>query len=108
MEEVCGGVRGPHSGVIHAPDMVFELACDGIQPLIVTITTDHVALCRDFVSIAAPLGQECCVVTIIWVEANRVVAVPAIHHGFLHPGWDLTGKLEWGLDRKCLSFGMFI
>ena len=45
---------------------------------------------------------------IIWVKADRVVAIPGIHNGLLHVGWDLAGKLEWGLDWEGLSLGMFV
>ena len=70
LEEVCGDIRGPHGSVIHASDMVLELAGDGVQPLIVAVSTDKVALCRYLVVVPTPLGQKRCIVPVLWVKAE--------------------------------------
>ena len=40
---------------------------DGVVPLIVPATTDHVALGGHAVSVAAPLVEKGCVVHVVWV-----------------------------------------
>ena len=55
LEEMGWYISGPHNCVVHAPDIVIELAYNGIKPLVVSITTDQMSLSRYLVLIPTPL-----------------------------------------------------
>ena len=95
-------ISGPHDCIVHASDVVLELACNGIKPLVVSITTDQMSLSRYLVLIPNLFCQECCVMAILWVQRDRVVTIPTIHHRLLDICWYLACQVERRLDWKGL------
>ena len=108
LQETFLDILSPHHRVVHAPDMVGEPLGDGVVPLIVPITTDHVPLGGHAVSVAALLREKGCLVRVVWLEGNLVIPVPSVDHGLLHVGGDLGGQLEGALYRECLSLRVIV
>ena len=93
----------PQEGVIDTSDMVRKVLGDSIVPFIVAVTADHVPLWCYPVSVSAPLSKKGCVVAVVRVEGNLVVAIPSVHYTLFGVGRDLGCKLEWALDGEGLA-----
>ena len=73
-----------------------------------TVTGSYVTLRSGFVAISAPRCDECSKVSVIWVEGNAVVPVPAVEHRLSFSAGDRSGLMEGALRVVCFTCSMLV
>ena len=68
--------------VINAFRLVWDVYHDFVEVSRKTVTGSFLTLRSGFVAVSTPRRDECGKVSVIWVEGNAVVPVPAVEHRF--------------------------
>ena len=66
--------------VINAFRLVWDVYHDFVEVSRKTVTGSFLTLRSGFVAVSTPRRDECGKVSVIWVEGNAVVPVPAVEH----------------------------
>ena len=108
--EVLGGVGEslsycwlPEQAVVNLPVYILDMSSDHVEPLVVGIARDMVALGVGQVPVAAERGDEGCKLAALLVKGHRVVPLPGVSDGLVGVRGHCRGLPVGGEDRVGLA-----